>query len=103
MRDELSKVLRHDNECMVINTDISQNEGTHWTSLFIRNGTSFYFHSYGFPPPLEVVNYCREPRYYNSFPIQKFSEIICGHYSIFVLQRLNNGDNVYDICLELYH
>jgi len=51
---------KEDEECLVLNTDHSQNEGTHWTCLFIKNGTSYYFDPYGFPPTLEVMNYCDE-------------------------------------------
>jgi hypothetical protein len=102
MRNELNKASRLGNESMVINTDHSLNEGTHWTCLFIRNGTSYYFDSYGFPPTLEVLDYCKQPRYYNTFPIQKFNEVICGHYCIYVLCRMSNGANFYDICYELY-
>lgn len=100
MRDELNK--KKDNECMVINTDHSSNEGTHWTCLFIKKGASYYFDPYGFPPSKEVINYCDEPRYYSSFAIQKMNEVICGHYCIYVLYRLSNGDNFYDVCFELY-
>jgi hypothetical protein len=103
MRNELLKAMNKDNECMVINTDHSNNEGTHWTCLFIKNGSSYYFDPYGFPPTKEVINYCKEPRYYSSFPIQKFNEVICGHYCIYLLYRLSNGNNFYDICYELFH
>lgn len=101
MRDELKSP--QDNECMVINTDHSRNAGTHWTCLFVKNGKSYYFDPYGFPPMLEIVNYCKEPRFYNTFRIQKFNEIICGHLCIFMLHRLSRGDNFYDVCFELYH
>src|SRR5580698_3063089 len=103
MRDELknnSCISR--NECMIINIDHSSNEGTHWTCLFIQNGISFYFDSYGFEPTLEVVEYCKEPedstsstRHYSSYPIQKMNEVICGHYCIYVLHRLSKGDKFY--------
>lgn len=102
MRDELKRTTLRDNECSVINTDHSRNGGTHWTCLFIRYGTSYYFDPFGFAPPLEVIDYCKEPKFYNTFPIQKFNEVICGHYCIFMLHRLNNGDEFYDICLDLY-
>ena len=101
MRDELLQA-KTDNECLVINTDHSENEGNHWTCLFIKNGTSYYFDPYGFPPTLEVINYCKEPRYYSSFAIQKMNEVICGHYCIYMLHRMNEGDNFYDLCYELY-
>ena len=111
MRDELNKTTRQDNECMVINTDSSLNKGTHWTCLFVKNGPIYYFDPFGFPPPLEVINYCDMPpavstkhraRYYNTFPIQKMNEVICGHYCIYVLERLTEGDDFYDLCFELY-
>jgi len=102
MRDELKNRKASCNECMVINIDHSSNEGTHWTCLFIKNGVSCYFDSYGFEPTLEVKKYCKEPRYYSSFPIQKMNEVICGHYCIYVLYKLSLGDDFYDICDELY-
>ena len=102
MRDEIRNEIATDNECMVINTDHSDNEGTHWTCLFIKNGTSYYFDSYGFEPTLEVKEYCKEPRYYSSDRIQKFNEVICGHYCIYVLYKLSNGINFDEILDELY-
>jgi len=39
---------------MVINLDESKNKGTHWISLSIKNKTSYYFDSYGFPPTKKV-------------------------------------------------
>ena len=100
MRDELKNSKQ--NECLVINTDHSQNEGTHWTCLYIKNGISYYFDPYGFPPTPEVINYCNDPRNYSSFPIQRMDEVNCGHYCIHVLHRLDNGDEFYDICFDLF-
>jgi len=106
MRDELKNGGgMTDNECMVINIDHSSNEGTHWTCLFIKNGVSFYFDSYGFEPTLEVKEYCKggaAARYFSSFTIQKPNEVICGHYCIYVLYALNKGVNFYEVCDELY-
>ena len=62
MRDELKNNKSTHDECMVINIDHSSNEGTHWTCLFIKNGVSFYFDSYGFEPTLEVKEYWKEPQ-----------------------------------------
>ena len=102
MRDEL-KGKSTKNECLILNHDISENDGTHWTALFIKNGVSFYFDSFGFDPPLEVQSYCRKPeRYCSSTRIQKPDEVICGHYCIFVLYRLSNGSKFFDVLDELY-
>jgi hypothetical protein len=103
MRDELNKTAQWCDECMVINIDHSSNEGTHWTCLFIRKGVAHYFDPYGFAPTLEVKEYCKGLlSEYNTFPIQKMNEVICGHYCIYVLYKLSNGHKFYDICDELY-
>jgi hypothetical protein len=103
MRDELNKNRKcTDNECLVLNIDHSENNGTHWTCLSIRDDKLYYFDSYGFPPPLEVADYYEgKNRFYNSFKIQQYNEVICGHYCIYVLYRLSNGCNFYDILDEL--
>ena len=60
MRDELNKNKASDNECLVLNFDESSNEGTHWTCLFVQNFVCVYFDSFGFPPPIEVEQYCNQ-------------------------------------------
>jgi len=103
MRDELNRASKcTDNECLVLNIDHSDNDGTHWTCLFIKNGELYYFDSFGFTPPLEVLDYyqCKN-RWYNSFKIQQYNEVICGHYCIYVLYRLSNGFSFDDILDEL--
>jgi len=102
MRDELNKNRTStENECLILNIDHSNNNGTHWTCLFIRNGLSYHFDSFGFAPPVEVLKYCKGERYYNSFRIQQLNEVICGHYCIYVLYKLSNGYDFYDILDEL--
>ena len=104
MRDELNKNRKStDNECLVLNIDHSSNNGTHWTCLFIKDGKLLYFDSYGYLPPLEVSEYYKgDNRFYNTFKIQQYDEVICGHYCIYVLYRLSKGCNFYDILNELF-
>jgi len=52
MRDEILKEKHHDNECFILNIDHSNNNGTHWTCLFTRNGKCYYFDPFGIQPPL---------------------------------------------------
>ena len=103
MRDELrGKSTR--NECLILNHDIGKNNGTHWTALFIRNGASFYFDSFGFDPPLEIKSYCSESeRYCSTTKIQDLDEVICGHYCIFMLYKLSNDYKFFDVLNELYN
>ena len=77
---------------MIINLDQSSNEGTHWVCLFIENKVAYYFDSFGLEPPLEIKEYCKGKRYYNSFRVQNVNEVICGHYCIYILYRLSRED-----------
>lgn len=112
MRDEL-KGKPLENECLILNHDLSCNEGTHWTCLFVKNsclanvdggnnGVAFYFDSFGLDPPLEILDYCKGlERYCSTSKIQKPDEVICGHYCIFVLYSLSNGVSFFDVLDEL--
>jgi hypothetical protein len=105
MRNELAKpVTVNKNECFILNLDDKDGNGTHWTCLYIQNGICYYFDSFGFPPPIEVEEYLSKvsKRYYNSFEIQKINQVICGHFCIYVLFKLNGGINFYVILDELY-
>lgn len=104
MRDELNNKCGK-NECLVLNIDSSFNDGTHWTCLFIRDNVCYYFDSYGFPPPKEVERYCSQQthRYHNTFKIQKPDQVICGHFSIYVLYKLSNGSDFDSVLDELYN
>jgi hypothetical protein len=102
MRDEL-KGRSTNNESFILNHDTSDNNGTHWTALFVKNGEAFYFDSFGFDPPLEIISYCSGlERYCSTTKIQDPVEVICGHYSVFLLYRLSNGSKFFDVLDELY-
>ena len=103
MRDELNNRKCTNNECLILNIDHSRNNGTYWVAIFISNGVRDYFDSFGFEPPLEVIEYLKgEERYYTTFQIQKSEDVICGHFCIYVLYRLSNGAHFNDILDELY-
>ena len=104
MRDELNKCKFTNNECLVLNLDVSSGNGTHWMCLFSNNDVSYYFDSYGLPPPVEVLLYCKnKDRYYSEYPIQVDDkiEILCGHYCVYVLYKLCNGYDFKSILQEL--
>ena len=95
----------YDNECLIINSDVSSGPGIHWMCLYSKNGVSYYFDSYGLAPPDEVLIYCKNKiRYYNELPIQLDDkvEILCGHYCIYILYKLNNNFDFEIILQELY-
>ena len=107
MRYELYLVdYKPDEHCLILNLDLSTNEGTHWTCLFVTKDKCIYFDPFGFCPPPEVVEYCRmiENRIYSTFPIQKANSVICGHYCIYFLYKLMNcGQDVFSVTDELYN
>src|SRR6476469_6982705 len=91
------------NECFILNHDTSSNNGTHWTCLFVKNGIAYYFDSFGLDPPLEILDYCKGlERYCSTFKIQQYDEVVCGHYSIFMLFSLSRGHSFFAILDELY-
>jgi len=114
MRDEINSTPISNQESLIINIDHSSNDGTHWTCLSTENNMCVYFDSFGLPPPTEVVTYCNalaltsssnKPllRLFNTFPLQKPHEVICGHLCIFLLYRLSNGDDFPTVLDTLYN
>ena len=105
MRDELSKLdaVSNNDECFIMNLDVSNSSGTHWVAVNIVKGTSYYFDSFGLPPTEEIKRYCMEPRFYNSFVFQKSNEDICGHMCLYVLYRMCYcKQDFYSVLDELY-
>lgn len=105
MRDELvGRAIAP--ESLILNMDDSSGKGTHWTCLLISSNSSYYFDSFGLPPPTEVVNYCPNMnRFYSSFKIQKPEEVICGQYCIYMLYKLSQDiptvEGFYKVLQEL--
>ena len=102
MRDEL-KGKASTSESIILNMDDSNGQGTHWVSLYVKGNNCYYCDSFGFEPPTEIRNYCSgKDGYFNTYKIQARDEIICGHYSIFVIQELYKGQSFHDILGELF-
>ena len=89
-----------ENECFIHNIDHSKSNGMHWTCSFPKNRESYYFDPFGIQPPLEILNYCKEPIMFSFFKIQKPNEVICVHYCIYVLHSQSNGDKFDDVMHE---
>ena len=101
VRDELPKKPRKV-ECGILNLCDSQGSGTHWTA-WIKNGKEkLYFDRYGLAPPVELVEYLKDPVYYNSERIQPDGVVICGHLCLYVLKKLSDGCNFQDVINNLY-
>jgi hypothetical protein len=65
-------------------------EGTHWIGLYLANGNAFYYDSFGFQAPLEVINYTRGYKLYDSRKdIQNIHSGICGDLSLFFIMYMS--------------
>ena len=87
-RDQLPLHATH--RCYIVNTDTSQEAGTHWVALFFdSNGLAEYFDSYGLPPHLPEIkhflsNNCVNWKY-NAKLLQSVRFAVCGQYCIYFL------------------
>ena len=94
MRDEIKSFFGND-ECFILNTDVSSSSGTHWVAVNIVDSsgesvadvTAYNFDSFGLEPMEEIKRYCKEPRVHNSFEFQKPNEVICGHLCLYFLSQ----------------
>ena len=119
MCDEIRSFCGND-ECFILNTDVSSSFGTHWVAVDIAgafdaygagacdaygaDGTTYYFDSFGLEPTEEIKRYCKEPRFYNSFEFQKPNEVICGHLCLYFLYRMRCCEqDFYKVSDELYY
>ena len=101
LRDELPKKPRR-NECDILNLDDSIGSGTHYVSWSKRGGQKYYFDGYGVTPPIEMINYLKQPIYYNTERIQPDDTVVCGHLCLYMLKKLDEGQNYQDIINTLF-
>lgn len=66
-------------------------EGTHWVLLQVKAHSSWYFDSYGAPPPMAVRSFTTGPLYYSNGIVQGLNSDNCGRFCADVMQSLNSG------------
>lgn len=94
MRDSLPNVKPWKNECMVLNHDSIENDGTHWTCFVKHNHNVYYFDSFGkLAPPLELIRYLGSECHisFNSEAYQSFDTENCGHLCMKFLYEFYNA------------
>ena len=101
LRDELPKKPRR-NECGIMNLDDSSGDGTHYIAWFKKGNQKYYFDGYGIQPAIEMINYLKQPIYYNTERIQPDNTVVCGHLGVFVLKKLDEGYNFQDVINSLF-
>jgi len=83
-KDQLKNMKNYNK--FIINMDNSNNNGTHWVSLY----DNFYFDSYGLEAPNEVYDFLNKQYYYNNQQYQKLYDTNCGWYSIIFFLYFKN-------------
>jgi len=101
VRDELPNKPRL-HECGILNTGDSSTDGYHWICWYKARKTKLSFDSYGLPPPVELIDYLKNPVYYNSERLQFGNSVFCGHLCLYVLKKLGDGYNMQDIVNSLW-
>ena len=89
-------------ECGIVNFDKSGGSGTHWVAWYKNGKNKIYFDSYGVQPPTEVINYLGKPIRYNTDQVQPRGQVFCGHLSLYVLKKLNEGQQFQNILKKLF-
>ncbi len=94
---------------IIFNLDKHDEPGSHWVCSFIdiAKSAGYYFDSYGYEPPKEVVELLRRMRdqgiahtYYNDIRHQyKGSE--CGMYCLYTIISLILGKSFYNVCKQI--
>src|SRR6266536_1041157 len=91
MRNELFNLKCNNMECGVLNLNVSDESGSHWTCWFKTNEKKYYFNSFGLPPPKELVDYLRSTILYSTFQLQGINDKNCGKWCLLVLKGLSDG------------
>lgn len=75
--------------------------GSHWVSLcyFVKEKKYCYFDSYGFPPPVDVVQFCQKHHpqteiLYTDSQIQELNTIWCGVYALQFIDYMRTYPNI---------
>jgi len=87
----------------LFDSDGYQLPGSHWVGLYYDptklNGGFVYFDSYGFQPPIEVINMANRINsqanfLWNSEMIQRLNSTICGYYTMYFLHAMNKAGSI---------
>ena len=90
--DQLPQRLPH-TFSLVVNTDGSDEPGSHWQSIFGRGDIVYFMDSYGNPPKREILKFCRQfPHiFYNAMSHQRIDTKTCGGFALFQIYNQSRG------------
>lgn len=74
--------------------------GTHWVALCMKKDFAYYFDSFGFPPPVEVVEWLPKRNKalgYSEAAIQHRDSPNCGYYCVYLLACLHRNEDYNEV------
>jgi hypothetical protein len=100
---------RHVPYGMIINTEPSDRNGSHWVAMCRRSTTEpvYYFDSYGLPPSMypnifRVMLFYADQYRFNRRRIQSFNSAVCGQHCIYFLYCLLRLKEDFDDFIQRY-
>ena len=94
MRDTLPKKPRHQ-ECGIVNSNTSQQPGSHWVCYYKDGDRRIYLESFGQITPKELQKYLKTKKergvgviQRNTDIVQRINTYVCGDMCLFVLMAL---------------
>ena len=79
----------------IVNTDKSDQQGTHWLAVYVESSTKMeFFDSYGHSP--QFYNFDHK-MLYNTKKLQSVYTNVCGHYCLFYLANRCRNISLKDI------
>ena len=112
MRDTLPKQTPHCVECGIVNLNMSSQSGSHWVCYHRNKSNRIYFDSFGQITPVEVQCHLKAGMEFacgrdviqrNTDIVQAVNTRVCGHFCLFVLKSLANGEQFQTIRDHMQH
>ncbi len=88
MNDELRNIHRKKNMNMIVNFQNSNQGGTHWVAVIVKDNKNYYFDAYGNEPSDEIRKLLGNNIMRSTYEIQNYNTFSCGELSILTIYLL---------------
>ena len=79
-----------------VNIDDGSQQGSHWTTSYVKNNKSYYFDSFGGQADKFLLKQIPKPKIYHKYKLQDINSKLCGSFCsyFFLIERMNYYDAV---------
>lgn len=91
---------------LVVNTDSSDKNGTHWLAIVVQKGVCHYFDSFGGLPRVKHIRkFCEQFKscLFNRMKHQQIQEITCGAYCVYVVNEMLRNNKSFRSVVSAFH